>query len=313
MWKISPAQFIAAIVLDLLLGDPRGWPHPARMTGRIANWIESRFRAWAFERSVLSGALLWMFTAAAMLGIYEFFGELCARLHLSVAWVFGVLVVYQCIAISDLKAHVLRVLVPLREGNLPAARHALSQIVGRDTAGLNENEISRGAIECVAESTCDGILAPLFWAAIFGWPGALIYRVANTLDSMIGHRDATYERFGKASARIDDALNWLPARLAAAGYACFGAWQNWRWISREARAHASPNAGWPEAAMAYALEVKLGGENSYGGVFVAGPVFNARARPPIGSDIARSLEFMQRTVIVACGALLPVCGLFYFV
>src|ERR1043166_2907920 len=133
MWKLTPAQFLAAIALDLLLGDPRGWPHPARITGAIAKLGERWFQAWNLARTVFGGALFWLLTVTVVVCIYAFFFRIFAALHPAAAWLFGVFVVYQCIAITDLKRHVHRVLAPLRAGDLPAAREALLRIVGRDT------------------------------------------------------------------------------------------------------------------------------------------------------------------------------------
>ena len=174
--------------------------------------------------------------------------------------------------------------------DLDAARRRLSYIVGRDTQTLDESEISRATIESVAESLVDGIVAPLFWAVIGGAPGALIYRTANTLDSMVGHRTPAYEKFGKLSARIDDLLNWVPARMCALMICLFRIPGSWRKVGREAAAHASPNAGWPEAAMAYALGVRLGGTNYYDGEPVQGPIFNGSGRAAGVSDIKMQFD-----------------------
>jgi adenosylcobinamide-phosphate synthase len=204
------------------------------------------------------------------------------------------LVIYQAIAAMDLSRHVKAIIVPLANGKLIAARRRLAWIVGRDTEALSESEISRAAIESVAESTTDAVIGPLFWTFVAGAPGALLYRTANTLDSMVGHRTDAYEKFGKASARIDDALNWLPARICAGAFCLFRSAVRWKTIRREATAHASPNAGWSEAAMAYAIGVRLGGDNFYDGQRVHGPVFNAAGRAAAAADIASSLVWMWR-------------------
>ena len=219
---------------------------------------------------------------------------LCAAIGPAATWLLNTLIIYQAIAATDLYRHVQAVLRPLGAGNLVEARSRLAWIVGRDTETLSEPEISRATIESVAESLTDGIVAPLFWWAIAGAPGALVYRTANTLDSMVGHRTDAYEKFGKASARIDDFLNWVPARICAIFLCFFHAPSRWRAISQEASSHASPNAGWSEAAMAYALGVRLGGDNYYSGHRVCGPVFNSSGRPAGTMDIARSLTWMWR-------------------
>ena len=229
-----------------------------------------------------------------MLAIYAAAHRICSALNPLAAQVLETLVIYQAIAAMDLSRHVKAIIVPLANGNLAAARSRLAWIVGRDTEALGESEISRAAIESVAESTTDAVIAPLFWSFVAGAPGALLYRTANTLDSMVGHRTDAYEKFGKASARIDDVLNWLPARICAGAFCVFRSAVHWKTIRREAAAHASPNAGWGEAAMAYAIGVRLGGDNFYDGQCVHGPVFNASGRAAAAADIASSLVWMWR-------------------
>jgi adenosylcobinamide-phosphate synthase len=226
---------------------------------------------------------------------------LSARLGRTATWLLNTLIIYQSIAATDLHRHARAVFRPLATGDLPEARRRLAWIVGRDTETLSGPEISRATIESVAESLNDAIVAPLFWSVIAGGPGALVYRTANTLDSMVGHRTEVYERFGKASARIDDFLNWIPARICAFFFCFFDSTRHWRAICREAASHASPNAGWTEAAMAYALGVRLGGDNYYDGHCVRGPVFNSSGRDACGTDIARSLAWMWRIAGACAG------------
>jgi adenosylcobinamide-phosphate synthase len=178
--------------------------------------------------------------------------------------------------------------------------------VGRDTHDLDAHEIARAAIETLAESTCDGIVAPLFWFALGGVPGALAFKAASTLDSMIGHREPRYARFGAASARIDDVANFLPARAAAfiAAGAAPAPRAALRVVLHDAREHASPNAGWPEAAFAGALGVRLGGTNRYAGVAHAGAILNAAGSPPRACDVRRAIRLVRRTSALAAMAAL---------
>src|ERR1700726_1180945 len=258
MWRADPSQILAAIVLDLLVGDPRGWPHIARLTGELSVRYEAVLTR-RVQRSVTLGVVFWGLVTGTMFAGYTIAYWFCARL--GTTWLLNTLIIYQAIAVMDLHRHVRAVFVPLATGNLAEARSRLARIVGRDTETLNEPEISRAAIESVAESLTDAIVAPLFWSVIAGGPGALIYRTANTLDSMVGHRTRVYEKFGKASARIDDLLNWVPARICAIIICSFRLSASWPKVQREAATHASPNAGWPESAMAYALGIRLGGTN----------------------------------------------------
>ena len=301
MWRVDGFQMMLAIALDLLLGDPRGWPHIARLAGRFSAIYERLLTA-RLRRSVLLGVIFWMLVTGSILAIYVAVWRLCAMLNPLAAWLFQALVIYQAVAAMDLARHVRAILAPLAKGDLAAARSRLAWIVGRDTEKLDESGISRAAIESVAESTTDAVLAPLFWSLVGGAPGALLYRTANTLDSLVGHRTEAYEKFGKASARIDDVLNWLPARICGAAFCVFSSAVSWKTIRREVAAHASPNAGWSEAGMAYALGVRLGGDNSYDGQCVAGPVFNAPGRAAAPADIAASLAWMWRVAGASAAA-----------
>ncbi len=293
MWRVDPSQIFIAIVMDVLLGDPRGWPHIARWAGWLSVTYEKLLTA-HLGRSVLLGVVFWILVAGTVLAIYAAAYRFCSALNPLGARILETLVIYQAIAAMDLSWHVKAIIVPLANGNLAAARSCLAWIVGRDTEALGESEISRAAIESVAESTTDAVIGPLFWTLVAGAPGALLYRIANTLDSMVGHRTDAYEKFGKASARIDDVLNWVPARICAGAFCAFRSAVRWETIRREAAAHASPNAGWGEAAMAYAIGVRLGGDNFYDGQCVHGPVFNASGRAAAVADVASSLVWMWR-------------------
>jgi adenosylcobinamide-phosphate synthase len=300
MWRVDPVQILMAIALDLLLGDPRGWPHIVRMVGRLSIVYEILLTS-RLQRSVLLGVIFWMLVAGTVLAFYAAAYRICWALTPLAARVLETLVIYQAIAATDLSRHVRAIIQPLGKSDLVMARDRLAWIVGRDTESLDESEISRAAIESVAESTTDAVVAPLLWSFVAGAPGALIYRTANTLDSLVGHRSDAYEKFGKASARIDDILNWLPSRICAAVFCVFSSAVRWETIRCEAAAHASPNAGWSEAAMAHALGVRLGGDNFYDGQLVAGPVFNVSSRTAKAADIAASLTWMWR-VAGTCAA-----------
>jgi adenosylcobinamide-phosphate synthase len=300
MWRPEPTQIALAIALDLLLSDPRQWPHVTRLAGKLSSSCERLVTGFA-GRTILSGALFWVAVCGAILALYFASRAGLAAISPRLAWAFDVAVIYQTLAAADLHRHVRAVFKPLRAGDLGAAREQLAMIVGRDTANLDESGISRATMESLAESTNDGFVAPLFWCLVAGAPGALFYRTANTLDSMVGHRDARYEKFGKVSARADDALNWIPARLCAAASEALRSFRDWRRIRHAALKHASPNAGWSEAALAFALGVRLGGESFYEGVRVRGPVFHARGRAASVDDIPASLRWFW-SVIAVCSA-----------
>jgi adenosylcobinamide-phosphate synthase len=304
MWRLEPAQVVLAIALDLVLGDPRDWPHVTRLAGKLSSSCERLVTGFA-GRTILSGAFFWGVVCCSMLARYFASRAAIAMISPRLAWVFDIAVIYQTLAAADLHRHVRSVFKPLRAGDLGAARAHLAMIVGRDTANLDESEISRATMESLAESTNDGFVAPLFWCIVAGAPGALLYRTANTLDSMVGHRDERYEKFGKVSARADDALSWVPARLCAAASEAFRSFRDWRRIRWEALAHASPNAGWSEAALAFALGVRLGGDNFYDGLRVRGPIFHAAGRAACAGDIPASLRWFWRVVAL--------CSVFFLV
>jgi adenosylcobinamide-phosphate synthase len=307
MWLLNPFQILAAITIDLVLGDPHGWPHIVRGAGGLSTVFEKWLTRY-FPRSIQLGLLFWFLVVGTMVGGYMVVRWICSLVSPMASHVFDIFVIYQAIAAKDLHKHAKTVVEALLTGDVGAARKRLSYIVGRDTQDLNASEISRATIESVAESLVDGIVAPLFWAVIGGAPGALIYRTANTLDSMVGHRTPAYEKFGKPSARIDDLLNWVPARLCALMICLFRVPASWPKVRREAAAHASPNAGWPQAAMAYALGVRLGGTNYYDGEPVKVPVFNALSRAAGVDDVRISLTRIWWVLLAAGGVLLVVAS-----
>jgi adenosylcobinamide-phosphate synthase len=302
MWRISPVQLSAAIGLDLLLGDPRNWPHIAKCTGRLSEWYEAQLTK-RNQRTTTLGVLFWFCVVGTLLALYMLARRLCLLIGPAAVLVLDSIIIYQALAAKDLHHHAEAVLKLLIRQDLVGARKRLSLLVGRDTQSLDEFEISRATIESVAENLTDGIIAPLFWSAVGGAPGALVYRAANTLDSMVGHRTAAYERFGKASARIDDFLNWAPARICAILFCVCGR-KSLGTIRAEAAGHASPNAGWGESAMAHALGVRLGGDNYYDGRLVRGPVFNPSGRPAWIGDIKKSLNWMWAISAAGIGVFL---------
>lgn len=237
--------------------------------------------------------------------------------YLPYSWVFEALLASSLLAHKSLKDAVQSV----REGlqiSLEQGRANVSQIVGRDTAELDEHEISRAAIESLAENSSDGVIAPLFYLALFGLPGIALYKAINTADSMVGHKNTRFEDFGWASAKLDDVVNWIPARLTAMFYALAAnvviksnptnstgsvagsPMQNsWHAALRDAPKHVSPNAGWPEAAMAGALDFGLGGSRAYQGKILHLAQMGSGRRDLISNDIARALKFYAAMTAIA--------------
>jgi adenosylcobinamide-phosphate synthase len=249
-------------LLDLLLGDPRWLPHPIRGIGRLIQILERIFRRLPHER--LAGITLVLTVLLAVTTIVT------ATLY----WASGIAAAYwifTSLAVRSLDQESNKVIRALREGDLDKARKLLAYIVGRDTQTLSDREITRAVFETVAENMSDAIVAPLFYLALFGIPGMMAYKAVNTMDSMIGYKNEHYIRFGWAAARLDDVANYIPARITAVLIVFSAALLRLRWrdaisiVFRDARLQPSPNAGYPEAALAGALGVQLGGLNYYFG------------------------------------------------
>jgi adenosylcobinamide-phosphate synthase len=267
-------MIVAAYLLDCVAGDPEWLPHPVRLIGAGISWGERRLR-WRGQSQgaeLAAGGLLALGIVAASYGVAA--GLIRAAYRYGADWGAGmeVLLGWTCLAARSLEVEARAVVDALESGDLVRARLQVARIVGRDTEGLDAGEISRAVVETVAESLSDGVMAPLVFLVVGGVPLAMAYKAANTLDSMIGHADERYLYFGRVAARMDDAANLLPSRLTAmaiVGVAGIGQWASARaamrvWL-RDGGRHRSPNAGQPEAAMAGALGVRLGGVNFYRG------------------------------------------------
>jgi len=261
-----------AALLDILLGDPPGWSwHPIRLLGQLIAWLEPRLRRLIPSPGLAGGVLALGLPLAAWGAVFG----LCKSASWLSHWL-GLLlsagILYTCLSARDLASHALAVARALEARDLPAGRLAVAKMVGRDTQDLDEEGVLRAAVESVAESTCDAVVAPLFFAVLGGPALCLAYKAVSTLDSMVGYRTPAYERFGMLSARLDDLLNWLPARLSALLIALaapllgLSLRQAWSTARADAMSQPSPNSGWPEAAFAGALGLRLGGLNHYQGV-----------------------------------------------
>ena len=274
----------AAVLLDLLLGDPRWLPHPVVGIGRLITALEKSLRR-CVGNERLAGAFLLLLTvgitAGAALGVIRGAYAISPYAGIAVA----TLLAWTCLAARSLHRESGLVADALEQDDLSGARRALSYIVGRDTAELSAPDIWRGAVETVAENTSDGVIAPLLFLMLGGPVLALAYKAVNTLDSMVGYRNERYLSFGWASARCDDLANLVPARLtgllmtAAAPLVGFSGRGAWQIMCRDGRNHASPNSGIPEAATAGALGVRLGGTNVYFGKEVVKPTIGDPLRP----------------------------------
>jgi adenosylcobinamide-phosphate synthase len=301
------AVMLIALALDAVIGDPdalwRRLAHPVAVAGRAIAWLDQRFNRLELDESVRKRrgvfALLALIVGAALVGAV--FAWTFSELPYGV-FVEG-LIASILIAQRSLYVHVDAVRKAFASGGLAAARQAVSMIVGRDPKRLDEAGVSRAATESCAENFSDGVVAPVFWGVVFGLPGLFAYKAINTADSMIGHKTERHRAFGWASARLDDLVNLVPARLsglamvAAAALSGRPARASFAAMRRDAARHASPNAGWPEAAMAGALGIAIGGPRVYSGARVDDPWMNVGGRTEANpDDIAASL----RLLLVAC-------------
>jgi adenosylcobinamide-phosphate synthase len=291
---------LAGFVLDLIFGDPRWLPHPVRFIGRLASWAEPRCRR-VIANEYGAGALFTVVVIAGVAGGVWLLIWGLQQVHPVLGALSLVYFMYAGLAVHDLAGEATAVWRLLRGGDIGPARRQLSRIVGRDTEHLEEPEIVRATVETVAESTVDGILAPMFFAAVAGAPGMWAYKAINTLDSMVGHHEAPYTRFGWAAARLDDVANFLPARLGLILFG-LGTWiiggeprRCWRVAWRDGGKHPSPNSGLAEAAMAGALGVRLGGVNTYDGVTNMRPYLGDPIQPLDSSCITEAVRVMYAT------------------
>ena len=309
---IHLAILLAALVLDRLIGDPpwlwRKLPHPVTLIGRVIDGLDRRLNREDFtdETRRRSGffALGVLLLGALILG--GFISALCDVFGF-VGMIVEALIVAVFLAHKSLVDHVRAVGTALQAGGLAEGRRAVSMIVGRDPNGLDRPGVIRAAIESLAENASDGVVAPAIWYLLFGLPGLLAYKVVNTADSMIGHMNVRYRDFGFASARLDDLMNFLPARLTAVLFA-FAAQLGRKGPSarrarfadilattrRDAPLHRSPNAGWPEAAMAAGLDIAVGGPRRYGELIVDAPMLNPQGRREANlDDLDRSIRLFE--------------------
>ena len=257
-------QIIIALLLDLMLGDPRRLPHPVKGMGRLALFLEPHARSRISApraAGVLTALAVIMLSGLSAWGVIR----LAGLAHPWAADAASILLLYTCLAAQDLSRHSDAVFQALEARDLEAAKHRVSLMVGRDTQDMSQEDIVRATVESIAENTCDGVVAPLFYAFLFGAAGAVVYKAISTLDSTFGYKNEPYRDFGWFPARLDDAANYLAARLtalliaAAALVLGMDARAAMRIRKRDGRRHASPNSGLSEAAMAGALGIQLGG------------------------------------------------------
>ena len=301
---LTVAAVAAGFLLDALLGDPRRIPHPIVAMGNAIAWLEPRLRA-AFPDTPSgarrAGMVLVVVLCAGSFGATWCLIAVAGLVHPLLGFAVEAWLCYQALAACELRRQSMRVVRELTREGLPAARRAVGMIVGRDTEALDERGVLKAAVETVAENTADGVVGPLVYLIVGGAPLGMLYKAVNTMDSMVGYRNERYLDFGRAAARVDDVLGFVPARLAAlcmiaaapaAGLSAKGAWRIWR---RDRFNHASPNSAQTESAMAGALGVELAGSAVYFGKLVEKPTMGDATRPIEREDVRRANRLMVLT------------------
>lgn len=311
-WNLFAASralpFVAGWIGDRLLGDPEGWWHPVVSFGKAIAAGERRLNRGEQRRS--KGAI---FSLALIVGTY-----LATALLLGLAGMISeplrialvAVGVFYCLAGKTLASEV-RMVFEAVERSTEAGRQQVSRIVGRDTSRLSPQEIRTAALETLSENLSDGVIAPMFWFLFLGLPGMMAYKMVNTLDSMIGYRSERYRDFGACAARIDDVANFVPARLTACLMLLVsGKWRRWDFVRRYGRAHASPNSGYPESALAAILDCRFGGTHDYFGQPVEKPYIGTNDRLLTSADMERAVRINERAEL-AMGLLVALLSFSY--
>ena len=299
-----PIQIGIAFLLDILIGDPRWFPHPVRMIGVCIEYTEKILRKLVPSERVAGIFLTLIIVVGTYLATYLFL-----RFFYELRWSLGILVsiiiIFFSLSTRDLLRETGNVLNALKSGNLQKARKNLSRIVGRDTHNLNEQQVAAGCIESSAENIVDGIIAPLFYAFIGGPALAMAYKSINTLDSMVGYKNEKYLNFGWASANLDDIVNFIPARIAAiilpiASYICGKDYLNSvKILKRDGQKHPSPNSGIPEAAIAGALRIRLGGPSIYNDIASYKPFIGDPQKSVCPDDINSTSKIVMVSAVIS--------------
>ncbi|RUL59850.1 adenosylcobinamide-phosphate synthase CbiB [Prevotella koreensis] len=294
----SSITLIVGWLADKLLGDPTWLPHPIVLFGKTIaageRWLNKDG-----HRRVKGGVLtltLIVLTFCITAGIIHLLGLLSFARPLSVM-IFSAILIFYCLAGTTLSKEV-RMVFDAADRSLDDGRRQVGRIVGRDTSELSDQEVRKAALETLAENLSDGVIAPLFWLLLLGVPGMMTYKMINTLDSMIGYRTERYRLFGTVAARIDDVANYIPARLTAMLMIIVaGKPRLWRFVCRYGSQHASPNSGWPEAALAGILHCRFGGTHTYFGETIEKPYIGENERTITSADMRRAIAVNLRAEI----------------
>ncbi len=301
----NPLSLIVGWLLDLLLGDPQRLPHPVVWFGRMISWGEHRLNQGTHRKA--KGAVMAVFLITLVLVAGWGLRLLLFRISVYLGILFDVVVIFYCLAGTTLIREVRAVFLAL-DRSLDEGRRQVARIVGRDTSELSAQEVRTAALETLAENLSDGVIAPLFWLMLVGTPGMLAYKMVNTLDSMIGYRTERYRDFGCWAAHIDDAANYIPARLSALLMILgAGKWSLMGFVRKYGRNHASPNSGYPEAALAGILSCRFGGPHYYFGELFDKPYIGEQDRPLTTGDMLLAVRINRIAEVMMVALTFLVC------
>ena len=306
IWSLS--ALVIGFAIDLLIGDPHAIPHPVVWIGRLIAWLEKILRC-LFPKTVrgenVAGGVLWLVTAAVStlvpLVLLQLLEGISTWLRLAAESV----MCWQILATKSLRDESMKVFAALKSGDLAASRHAVSMIVGRDTAELDEAAVTRATVETIAENTSDGVVAPMLFLAIGGAPLGFFYKAVNTMDSMLGYVEEPYRNIGLVPAKMDDVMNYIPARLCAVIMLFAGIMlgmdgrNGWRIFRRDRYEHASPNSAQTEAVCAGLMGLRLAGDACYHGVLHRKPFIGDACREIEAEDIIRACRLLYGTAFLA--------------
>ncbi|KJZ86599.1 MULTISPECIES: adenosylcobinamide-phosphate synthase CbiB [Clostridium] len=297
-------ELTIGFILDLLIGDPNNPFHPVRGIGLLASKLETIFRKLLKNSLKIAGLIVWMITIVLTFAITYGIIFVCMKINKYLGIIVQGIIIYFCISAKGLVVEGYKVIKYLNEGNIEKSRKQLSYIVGRDTESLDSKGITRAVIETIAENMSDGVIAPILFAGVFGAAGSMAYKAVNTMDSMFGYKNEKYIKFGYFPAKLDDLFNYIPARVTGiliiiSSFFLKRDYKNsFKIYKRDRYNHTSPNSAHPEAAMAGALDIQLGGANYYFGKIVEKPVIGDKIKEIEINDVKKTAEILYLSAVM---------------
>lgn len=297
-------ELTIGFILDLLIADPNNPFHPVRGIGLLASKLEAIFRKLLKNSLKIAGLIVWIITIILTFAITYGIIFVCMKINKYLGVIVQGIIIYFCISAKGLVVEGYKVIKYLNEGNIEKSRKQLSYIVGRDTESLDSKGITRAVIETIAENMSDGVIAPILFAGIFGAAGSMAYKAVNTMDSMFGYKNDRYIEFGYFPAKLDDLFNYIPARVTGiliiiSSFFLKRDYKNSLKIyKRDRYNHTSPNSAHPEAAMAGALDIQLGGANYYFGKIVEKPVIGDKIKEIEINDVKKTAEILYLSAVM---------------